>query len=194
MQKVQIMAPINRHLNWCLLNTHDRISRRSKFFPFLLSYTLERNFNDYFILGSKYTRLCNCTLRQDLEMQWWWCWFSGLWLIDVIVEDLQLQSWNVIIYTTHGCYFVMRTSVFFSRASHKFHQCFCRCTIWSSFILYLILHFTWPLSSPNKNIVIIISIWYVFLKTIWRFILVYLNDIITSCLKLILCIMESWHF
>ena len=113
MQKVQIMAPINRHLNWCLLNTHDRISRRSKFFPFLLSYTLERNFNDYFILGSKYTRLCNCTLRQDLEMQWWWCWFSGLWLIDVIVEDLQLQSWNVIIYTTHGCYFVMRTSVFF---------------------------------------------------------------------------------
>ena len=57
----------------------------------------------------------------------------------------------------------------FSRASHKFHQCFCRCTIWSSFILYLILHFTWPLSSPNKNIVIIISIWCVFLKTIGRF-------------------------
>ena len=82
---------------------------------FIIKYirTKNKSFNDYFIPGSKYTRLCNCTLRQDLEMQWWWCWFSGLWLIDVIVEDLQLQSWNVIIYTTHGCYFVMRTSVFF---------------------------------------------------------------------------------
>ena len=91
----------------------SNIQAKEMFSFFIIKYIRTKSFNDYFIPGSKYTRLCNCTLRQDLEMQWWWCWFSGLWLIDVIVEDLQLQSWNVIIYTTHGCYFVMRTSVFF---------------------------------------------------------------------------------